>query len=43
MVVSSTEKGKDIKDRTPGSTSLVPPCAGVMCASYVVNDILKEV
>ena len=43
MVVSSTEKGKNIKDRTPGSTSLVPPCAGVMCASYVVNDILKEV
>ena len=38
-----TEKGKNIKDRTPGSTSLVPPCAGVMCASYVVNDILKEV
>lgn len=27
--------------RTPGSTSLVPSVAGIMCASYVINDILR--
>jgi tRNA A37 threonylcarbamoyladenosine dehydratase len=42
MVVCSKEKGVDIKDRTPGSTSLVPSVAGILCASYVINDILKE-
>ncbi|MBQ6281913.1 MAG: ThiF family adenylyltransferase [Bacilli bacterium] len=41
MVVSSTEKGIDINDRTPGSTSLVPSVAGILCASYVINDILE--
>lgn len=40
MVVSSKEIGIDIKDRTPGSTSLVPSSAGIMCASYVINDII---
>ena len=43
MVVCSKEKGVSIKDRTPGSCSLVPNAAGIMCASFVVNDILKEV
>lgn len=42
MVVYSKEEGVKISDRTPGSTSLVPSVAGVMCASYVINDI-KEV
>lgn len=42
MVVCSKEKGVDIKDRTPGSNSLVPNAAGILCASYVINDILKE-
>jgi len=42
MVICSKEKGISIKDRTPGSTSLVPSVAGILCASYVVNDILKE-
>lgn len=42
MVVSSTEKGIDINDRIPGSTSLVPSAAGIMCASYVINDILED-
>ena len=41
-VVSSKEKGISIKDRTPGSTSLVPSTAGILCASYVINDILEE-
>ena len=42
MVVCSKEKGINIKDRIPGSTSLVPSVAGILCASYVINDILKE-
>lgn len=41
MVICSKEKGINIKDRIPGSTSLVPPAAGIMCASYVINDILE--
>ena len=39
MVVYSKEEGVKISDRTPGSTSLVPTVAGVMCASYIINDI----
>ena len=39
MVVYSKEEGIKISDRTPGSTSLVPSVAGIMCASYVINDI----
>lgn len=42
MVVCSKEKGISIGDRTPGSTSLVPNAAGILCASFVINDILKE-
>lgn len=42
MVVSSKELGVKLKDRTPGSTSLVPSAAGIMCASYVINDILED-
>lgn len=41
MVVYSKEKGVKISDRTPGSTSLVPSVAGVMCASFVINDIVE--
>lgn len=41
MVVCSREKGINVKDRTPGSTSLVPSTAGILCASYVINDILE--
>ena len=41
MVVYSKEKGVKISDRTPGSTSLVPSVAGVMCASFVINDIME--
>lgn len=39
MVVYSKEEGVKITDRTPGSTSLVPTTAGIMCASYIINDI----
>lgn len=42
MVVYSKEKGVKISDRIPGSSSLVPSVAGVMCASYVINDIMEE-
>lgn len=42
MVVYSKENDVKISDRTPGSTSLVPSVAGIMCASYIINDI-KEV
>lgn len=40
-VVSSTEKGIATNDKTPGSTSFVPATAGLLCASWVVNDINK--
>ena len=39
MVVYSKEEGIKISDRIPGSTSLVPPAAGIMCAIYIINDI----
>ena len=42
MVVYSKEEGVKITDRTPGSTSLVPSAAGIMCASYIINDIRGE-
>ena len=42
MVVSSTEKGVKLEDRTPGSTSLVPSTSGILCASFVINDILED-
>ena len=43
MVVSSTERCVKSDDSTIiGSTSFVPSVAGMLCASYVINDILKE-
>jgi len=42
MVVYSKEEGVKINDRTPGSSSLVPSCAGILCASYIINDIRGE-
>jgi tRNA A37 threonylcarbamoyladenosine dehydratase len=38
-VVCSDEKVKDIADL--GSNSFVPATAGLLCASYVINDIIK--
>lgn len=41
MVVSSTEQPK--KTVNPiGTISFVPAVAGMLCASYVINDIIKE-
>ena len=42
MVVYSKEKSISINDRIPGSNSLVPCSAGILCASYVINNIIKE-
>jgi len=39
-VVSSTEEVKRIKGL--GSTSFVPATAGLFCASYIINIIIKE-
>ena len=39
-VVSSTEEC--IKNNILGSTSFVPSIAGMLCASYVINDIIKK-
>jgi len=40
MVVSSNEK--PINKKELGSNSLVPNTSGILCASYVINDILKN-
>lgn len=40
-VICSKEKGISVKDRTPGSTSLVPSVAGIMCSSFIINDIIS--
>ncbi len=41
MVISSTEKPLNIF-KPVGSNSFVPPAAGILAASYVINDILNN-
>lgn len=41
MVVSSTEPPKKVTNAI-GTISYVPAVAGMLCASYVINDIIKE-
>ena len=41
-VIYSKEIPVKTKDRIPGSTSLVPPVAGIYCAYYIINKILKD-
>ena len=41
-VIWSSEEAIKIKDRTPGSSALVPSVAGIYMASYIINDILKN-
>lgn len=41
MVVSSKEKPIKNSMGTIGSNSFVPATAGLLCASYVINDIIK--
>ena len=42
MVVSSKEQPIKINSKKIGSTSFVPAVAGLLCASYVINDIIGE-
>lgn len=42
MVVSSTEQPIKTNTKTIGSTSFVPAVAGLLCASYVINDIIGD-
>lgn len=41
-VIWSEELPIKTNNRTPGSTSLVPNVAGIYCASFVINDIIKS-
>ena len=41
-VVASTEKPVKTSDRIPGSIVTVPAVAGIYCASYVINDVLRK-
>jgi tRNA A37 threonylcarbamoyladenosine dehydratase len=40
-VISSTEKPVDTKDNVLGSTAFVPSTAGLLCAKFIINDIIK--
>lgn len=42
MVVSSTEQPIKTNSKTIGSTSFVPATAGLLCASFVINDIVGD-
>lgn len=41
-VVTSREVPRKIKDRNPGSSSLVPSVAGIYLASYVINETISN-
>lgn len=41
MVVSSDEQPIKSTSKTIGSACIVPSVAGLLCASYVINDILR--
>lgn len=42
MVVSSTEVPIKTNSKTIGSTSFVPATAGLLCASFVINDMVGD-
>ena len=42
MVVASKEAPIKTNTKTIGSTSFVPAVAGLLCASYVINDIIGD-
>lgn len=42
MVLSSKEVPIKIGESTPGSSAFVPSCAGLMIASYVVRELIKN-
>lgn len=41
MVVCSTEQPRKVEGKV-SSISFVPPVSGLLCSSYVINDIIKE-
>ena len=43
MVVASTEPPIKINTKTIGSTSFVPAVAGLLCASFVINEIIGDI
>ena len=43
MVVASTEVPVKTNTKTIGSTSFVPAVAGLLCASFVINDIIGDI
>lgn len=43
MVLSSKELPKKTHTRIVGSTAFVPPSAGLLITSYIINEFLKEV
>lgn len=42
MVVASKEQSIKTNTKTIGSTSFVPAVAGLLCASFVINDIIGD-
>jgi len=42
MVVSSTEVPIKTNSKTIGSNAIVPAVAGLLCSSYVINDIVSD-
>lgn len=42
MVICSREEPKKIEGKIIGSTSFVPATSGLLCASYIINDIVGE-
>lgn len=43
MVVCSKEHPKNIEGTVIGSNSFVPATAGLLCTSYIINDILGDI
>ena len=42
MVVSSDEEMMDVKSKDLASMSFVPNVAGILCAKYIIDDIIKN-
>ena len=42
MVLSSKELPVKVQNRTPGSTAFVPSSAGLLIASYIIREFIKE-
>ena len=43
MCCSSTEKQVDVKSKIIASNSFVPPTAGLLIASYIINETINNV